>query len=231
MNGMKNNTRTVSIALSFFIWTIFSSCMNDGFNKDEYGNCSDKIQNQREEGVDCGGPCMGCASCNDGVKNSLETGIDCGGACETCAPNCSLTAESITYTLFPAGFSSGYENSQTLSGKGLYSPSTIKIDFSGGSSTGFIRMSLEFMNGFNPISYIPLNETMVFRTLQSTTTINQKSGVIVTYYGNFGSSGFNGALSPDQPVYITKVSSSDVLIRFCSLKANKDFISLAASAR
>ncbi len=47
-------------------------------------SCSDGIQNQGEEGVDCGGPCAPCPTCNDGIQNQGETGIDCGGPCAPC---------------------------------------------------------------------------------------------------------------------------------------------------
>jgi len=47
--------------------------------------CKDGIQNQDEEGLDCGGPnCPPCdESCTDGIKNQDEEGIDCGGSCPT----------------------------------------------------------------------------------------------------------------------------------------------------
>jgi hypothetical protein len=38
-----------------------------------------------EEGVDCGGPCIPCASCSDGIINQNETGVDCGGPCQSCS--------------------------------------------------------------------------------------------------------------------------------------------------
>ncbi|MFP4524395.1 MAG: hypothetical protein ACLFO2_03745 [Candidatus Woesearchaeota archaeon] len=51
--------------------------------------CSDGIQNQGEEGVDCGGPCPPCGTCFDGIQNNDEEGVDCGGEyCEPCK-NCS----------------------------------------------------------------------------------------------------------------------------------------------
>ncbi len=46
--------------------------------------CSDGIQNQGEEGVDCGGPCPACETCDDGIQNQGEEGIDCGGPCAPC---------------------------------------------------------------------------------------------------------------------------------------------------
>ncbi|MFC1741683.1 Ig-like domain-containing protein [Nanoarchaeota archaeon] len=35
--------------------------------------CRDRVRNQGEEKVDCGGPCPPCASCNDGILNQQET--------------------------------------------------------------------------------------------------------------------------------------------------------------
>ena len=46
--------------------------------------CSDEIQNQGEEGVDCGGSCQACITCSDGIQNQNEEGIDCGGPCAEC---------------------------------------------------------------------------------------------------------------------------------------------------
>lgn len=49
-------------------------------------SCDDGIQNPStgELGVDCGPPCPAnptCGSCTDGVHNNNEEGIDCGGVC------------------------------------------------------------------------------------------------------------------------------------------------------
>jgi hypothetical protein len=61
--------------------------------------CYDGEQNQDEEAVDCGGPCIPCDSiilppdpptCFDGILNQDETGIDCGGICPPC-PNDTIT--------------------------------------------------------------------------------------------------------------------------------------------
>jgi len=51
--------------------------------------CSDGVQNQGEDNIDCGGPnCGVCVNCTDGILNNNETGIDCGGPnCDPCA-NC-----------------------------------------------------------------------------------------------------------------------------------------------
>ncbi|MDA7502199.1 M43 family zinc metalloprotease [Chitinophagales bacterium] len=46
--------------------------------------CSDNIQNQGEEGVDCGGPCIACPTCTDNIQNQGEEGVDCGGPCSPC---------------------------------------------------------------------------------------------------------------------------------------------------
>lgn len=52
--------------------------------------CNDNIQNQGEEGIDCGSPCPEkCTTCFDRIQNGDETGIDCGGSCKLCAePSC-----------------------------------------------------------------------------------------------------------------------------------------------
>lgn len=56
-------------------------------------SCNDGIQNQNEEGIDCGGVCTACASCSDGLLNGDEEGVDCGGSCRNsceveCNPKC-----------------------------------------------------------------------------------------------------------------------------------------------
>lgn len=46
--------------------------------------CSNGIQDQGEEGIDCGGSCTSCPTCTDGIKNGNETDVDCGGNCKPC---------------------------------------------------------------------------------------------------------------------------------------------------
>ncbi len=52
-------------------------------------SCSDRIQNQNETGIDCGGPCLPCLTCFDNIKNChdgyCEEDVDCGGPCLPCA--------------------------------------------------------------------------------------------------------------------------------------------------
>lgn len=43
--------------------------------------CYDRIQNQGEIGIDCGGPCGPCVSCSNRVQDGYEEGVDCGGNC------------------------------------------------------------------------------------------------------------------------------------------------------
>ncbi len=50
--------------------------------------CFDKIKNNGEKGVDCGGPCDACPTCFDHVQNGGETGVDCGGPCNIACPTC-----------------------------------------------------------------------------------------------------------------------------------------------
>ena len=46
--------------------------------------CTDGLQNQDEEGVDCGGVCEACPTCYDGILNQNEESTDCGGECPAC---------------------------------------------------------------------------------------------------------------------------------------------------
>ncbi len=80
-----NNAKFVSmrfktlnqIALLSFVFLSFSisSCKK---------TCSDGKKNQKEEGIDCGGPCRPCSDCTDGIQSGRETGVDCGGDCTPC---------------------------------------------------------------------------------------------------------------------------------------------------
>lgn len=51
-------------------------------------SCSDRIENQNETDVDCGGPCTPCKTCFDNIQNChdglCELGIDCDGPCLPC---------------------------------------------------------------------------------------------------------------------------------------------------
>ncbi len=51
--------------------------------------CHDRVQDNGETGIDCGGSCGPCPvaqpSCSDGVRDGLETDVDCGWNCPTCA--------------------------------------------------------------------------------------------------------------------------------------------------
>ena len=79
------------------IYPELSDLCNDGIDNDcdgqadencafSQGTCLDKIKNNGETGVDCGGPCPSCGTCSDGMKNQNETGVDCGGtSCPSCA--------------------------------------------------------------------------------------------------------------------------------------------------
>ncbi len=46
--------------------------------------CFDNLQNQDEEGIDCGGVCDTCETCSDGLLNQDEEEVDCGGVCDAC---------------------------------------------------------------------------------------------------------------------------------------------------
>lgn len=71
-----------AFGMSFFL----ASCLNEA-NKIP-PNCYDGIQNNGEEGIDCGGPCnKECDHCNNGIfePEKGETWVDCGGSCPPCA--------------------------------------------------------------------------------------------------------------------------------------------------
>ena len=52
-------------------------------------SCTDMVQNQMEEGVDCGGPnCDACPTCSDKIMNQDEEDVDCGGSCPDACPTC-----------------------------------------------------------------------------------------------------------------------------------------------
>ncbi|MBU4070323.1 MAG: hypothetical protein KJ646_05040 [Nanoarchaeota archaeon] len=48
-------------------------------------NCNDGIKNCHDDScevlIDCGGPCVACPTCSDKIQNQGEEGIDCGGPC------------------------------------------------------------------------------------------------------------------------------------------------------
>ncbi len=72
--------------------------------------CNDGIQNQGEEGVDCGGPCTAvCPTCDDQTQNGDEEGVDCGGS--SCQP-CPCDGSSATLTLITDNY--GSETTWTL---------------------------------------------------------------------------------------------------------------------
>ncbi|MBN2457745.1 hypothetical protein JXB31_01280 [Candidatus Woesearchaeota archaeon] len=81
-------------------------------------HCMNKVMDENETGVDCGGECAPCkagsgclinsdcislnclsgicqnATCSDGIKNQGESDTDCGGPCEKCAENKSCQRDS-----------------------------------------------------------------------------------------------------------------------------------------
>ena len=57
-------------------------CNNSILNQGEYKTAVDLGNGTLS---DCGGPnCPSCPTCSDKIKNQNETGIDCGGPCQTC---------------------------------------------------------------------------------------------------------------------------------------------------
>lgn len=81
----KINKTILFIVILCAVAVVFHSCSKKDSNDNApIPTCSDGIQNQGEQGVDCGGPCSACPSCSDGIMNQGETGIDCGGPCQAC---------------------------------------------------------------------------------------------------------------------------------------------------
>jgi len=72
-----NLTRNKPAEIQSCIFTINPSCL-DGIKNCHSGSC--------EFLVDCGGPCGACATCTDKKQNQGEQGIDCGGPCPFSCP-------------------------------------------------------------------------------------------------------------------------------------------------
>ncbi|MBS3105883.1 Ig-like domain-containing protein [Candidatus Woesearchaeota archaeon] len=78
-----------------------NSCSTEDFKPSEYEECEfiaecyNLIQDQGEEGIDCGGPCPVCETCFDRMQNQGEEGIDCGNPCRPCRTGDILTGKSI----------------------------------------------------------------------------------------------------------------------------------------
>ena len=62
--------------------------------------CTDELQNQDEEGVDCGGVCEACPTCYDGILNQNEENTDCGGECPACRKFQNTHLLTFAYSLF-----------------------------------------------------------------------------------------------------------------------------------
>lgn len=62
----------------------YAMLQSPGLDEGAQDPCSNKIKDNGETGVDCGGTCLSCPSCNDQIKNGNEKDIDCGGDCKPC---------------------------------------------------------------------------------------------------------------------------------------------------
>ena len=78
-----------------------SKCGTEDLKPSEYEECEfiaecyNLVQDQGEEGIDCGGACPVCETCFDRVQNQGEEGIDCGGPCRPCRAGDVLTGKNI----------------------------------------------------------------------------------------------------------------------------------------
>jgi hypothetical protein len=133
---MKTNSPFAILCLFFFL----VSCSK---TIDNTGTCSDGIQNQDEQGVDCGGPCGNpCVSCGDGIRNQGETAVDCGGPCDPCYKRLSAVINGVVW------------NSQSrnafLSAPGtlrIYGTNTLKnitLIYSGPFAPGLVSTGAQF---------------------------------------------------------------------------------------
>ncbi|MBW2976650.1 hypothetical protein KY347_04350 [Candidatus Woesearchaeota archaeon] len=84
-----------------------NDCGTEYFKPAEYEECGfipecyNLVQDNGEEGVDCGGRCPACETCFDRVQNQNETGIDCGGHCRPCRTG-DIIATGKNILVFPA---------------------------------------------------------------------------------------------------------------------------------
>jgi hypothetical protein len=218
--------KIATLFLSFLVFFsgLFLSCGPGKFDKSLYGNCSDEVKNQGEEDVDCGGHCVPCANCSDGEKNGSETGVDCGGSdCPSCAPPCTVAASSVEYTISIPNLSSDYINDDNISGSGSFQSSSSVVYFYTSGSGVVDYIQLEFKDDFIPISFIPLNQTMIFHTVSyNDFTIGEQHQVKARYKGNFGFDDVSGVLDAGQNIYLKKISATQVEVSFCSLKEGKN---------
>lgn len=88
----------ICYALIVLLFSIAISSCNLGA-PEPIETCSDGIQNQTEDGVDCGGTCTPCPSCTDGILNQNETEIDCGGPCLACMTPPPCTPDTGSWTI------------------------------------------------------------------------------------------------------------------------------------
>ncbi len=72
-----NVTRGKPVEVQYCYYTLNPSC-SDGIKNCHGGSC--------ELLVDCGGSCDACPTCSDGIQNQGEEGLDCGGPCPTQCP-------------------------------------------------------------------------------------------------------------------------------------------------
>jgi hypothetical protein len=194
---------------------IFSCGKDHAIDVKKYGNCSNKVQDQNETGMDCGGVCQPCASCNDGIKNQGEDGVDCGGPCVSCVPACTVASSKVNYTLYPSP--TAYENTASSGASYLNNSlsSEIIINVSGSALVG---MHIRFRDEFNPFDVVPMNETMVFTTVKSSFDQRSDNQVVVDYNYNFGFSGHNGGIDAGQAIHFTRTGTKKARIQFCNLK-------------
>ena len=88
--GSYNASCVNETSVEFLEWCRYGeSCLPErGVCGPKGRTCFDKIQNNGEVGIDCGGPCKPCSQCGNDIKDKGEAGIDCGGPCRPCTVQC-----------------------------------------------------------------------------------------------------------------------------------------------
>jgi hypothetical protein len=91
--------------------------------------CTDGIQNQNEDLVDCGGPCPSCDKCKNGLMDNGEAGVDCGVA--GAGPGCPSTQCNVPATPQPGAATDLCANGQRCSNGGKCVANVCNCAFTG----------------------------------------------------------------------------------------------------
>lgn len=193
--------------------------------------CDDGIQNQGEEGIDCGGPCAPCPTCDDGIQNGDETGVDCGGSCAPCEPGGSTQILGSYFETGWDGWQDGgsdcYRDNDSRSYEGNYS---IRLRDNSGNASAMST------SGYNLTAYDAVEVTFYFYPYSMETgedfwfRIRQGSGSWQTVASYASGTNFNNDSYYTSTVTLTGSQlGSNTSFRFqCDASANADQIYMDA---